>query len=302
MEQNPDPKQKTRLLKRLKADMADLPPALSGAAKYIIDNPGDFGLDPIRVSAQKAGVSTNSLVRLASHLGFDGFEGLRGPFRASLTTEREGGLGLAWLDRLEQHEATERHGRIARNEVNIVARSLRLMTPERTAKICRTLTSARRCYITATRASYSLAYYFHYVGRMALPGLDLVPRHMGTAVDEMMDIGPYDCLVAMTFAPYSAETLQALHFAQSRGAQLVLITDSEVITPGLTPDHLLQVADNALHPFGGYAGAMAVLDCLLTHLVDAGGDAAQDRIRQYEALREDTGAYWRGGKLPKLPK
>jgi hypothetical protein len=36
--------------------------------------------------------------------------------------------------------------------------------------------------------------------------------------------------------------------------------------------------------------------------VDAGGDAAQDRIRQYEALREDTGAYWRGGKLPKLPK
>ncbi|WP_293576446.1 MurR/RpiR family transcriptional regulator [Phaeobacter sp.] len=302
MEHHPDSKRTTRLLDQLKADLDDFPPALAEAAKYIIDNPADFGLDPIRVSAQKAGVSTNSLVRLATHLGFDGFEGLRGPFRASLTTEREGGLGLEWLDRLEQSDDTARHGRIARNEVNIIARSLRLMTPERIDDITKTLTSAAACYVTATRASYALAYYFHYVGRMALPKLDLVPRHMGTAVDELMDIGPEDCLVAMTFAPYSAETLQALHFAQNRGAKLVLITDNDVITPGLQPDHLLQVADNALHPFGAYGGAMAVLDCLLTSLVDAGGEAAQERIRTYEALREDTGAYWRGGKLPRLAK
>ncbi|APG49105.1 MurR/RpiR family transcriptional regulator [Phaeobacter porticola] len=302
MDPHLDPKQTHHLLNRLKEQIDALPPALSGAAKYVIDNPGDFGLDPIRVSATKAGVSANTLVRLAIHLGFDGFETLRAPFRAALTTSREGGLGLDWLDRLDAKEDTARHGRIARNEVNIVARSLRLMTPARTAEIVGTLTSARRCYVTATRASYALAYYFHYVGRMALPSLDLVPRHMGTAVDELMEITPDDCLIAMTFAPYSSETLQALRLARSKGAKLVLISDSEVIAPGLQPDHLLQVADNALHPFGGYGGAMVVLDCLLTHLVDAGGSKAQDRIRSYEFLREDTGAYWRGGKLPKLPK
>ncbi|ATF20399.1 MurR/RpiR family transcriptional regulator [Phaeobacter gallaeciensis] len=302
MDPHLDPRQTHRLLAKLKADIDQLPKALSVAAKYIIDTPGDFGLDPIRVSATKAGVSANSLVRLAVHLGFDSFEALRAPFRAALTTEREGGLGLGWLDRLEQAPDTARHGRIARNEVNIVARSLRLMTPDRTAAIVTALTSARRCYVTATRASYALAYYFHYVGRMALPSLDLVPRHMGAAVDELMEIEAEDCLVAMTFAPYSSETLQALRLARSKGATLILISDSEVIAPGLKPDYLLLIADNALHPFGGYAGAMAVLDCLLTHLVDAGGEDAQNRIRRYEALREDTGAYWRGGKLPKVPK
>ncbi|UWR70588.1 MurR/RpiR family transcriptional regulator [Phaeobacter inhibens] len=302
MDPHLDPRQTHRLLDQLKTQIENLPPALSAAAKYIIDTPGDFGLDPIRVSATKAGVSANSLVRLAVHLGFESFEALRAPFRAALTTEREGGLGLGWLDRLEQAPDTARHGRIARNEVNIVARSLRLMTPERTAAIVTALTSARRCYVTATRASYALAYYFHYVGRMALPSLDLVPRHMGTAVDELMEIGAEDCLIAMTFAPYSSETLQALRLARRKGAILILISDSEVIAPGLQPDHLLLVADNTLHPFGGYGGAMAVLDCLLTHLVDAGGQDAQDRIRAYEALREDTGAYWRGGKLPMVPK
>ncbi|MFS4583558.1 MurR/RpiR family transcriptional regulator [Phaeobacter sp. C3_T13_0] len=297
-----DPKQPHRLLTQLKTQIDSLPPALSVAAKYIIDNPGDFGLDPIRVSATKAGVSANSLVRLATHLGFDSFEALRSPFRSALTTDREGGLGLGWLDRLEQTETTARHGRIARNEVNIVARSLRLMTPERITSIVTVLTSARHCYVTATRASYALAYYFHYVGRMALPSLDLVPRHMGTAVDELMDIGIQDCLIAMTFAPYSSETLQALRLARNKGATLILISDSEVIAPALQPDHLLLVSDNTLHPFGGYGGAMAVLDCLLTHLIDAGGETAQDRIRTYETVREDTGAYWRGGKLPKVPK
>lgn len=54
----------------------------------------------------------------------------------------------------------------ARNQINITSRSLRLMTAERTQAIVDTLTSARRSYVTATRSSYALAYYFHYVGRM----------------------------------------------------------------------------------------------------------------------------------------
>lgn len=93
MDPHLDPRQTHRLLDQLKTQIENLPPALSAAAKYIIDTPGDFGLDPIRVSATKAGVSANSLVRLAVHLGFESFEALRAPFRAALTTEREGGLG-----------------------------------------------------------------------------------------------------------------------------------------------------------------------------------------------------------------
>ncbi|MDE4062679.1 MAG: MurR/RpiR family transcriptional regulator [Pseudophaeobacter sp. bin_em_oilr2.035] len=296
-----DPKQTARLLATLKDGISHMPPKLAAAAKYIIDNPGDFALDPVRLTATKAGISANTLVRLAEHLGFDSFEALRTPFRTALVTGQEAGLGEDWLAQMQTSDTPSAalQARAARNEINIVARSLRLMTPERTAAIVETLTSARRCYVTATRASYALAHYFHYVGRMALPDLDLVPRHMGSAMDDLIDLSAEDCLIAITFAPYSSGTIQALRMAAKRGAKVVLISDSEVIAPGIHADHVLAVASNSLHAFGAYGGAMAVLECLLTHLITAGGDTARRRIEAYEDLRQDSGAYWSGPKLPR---
>ncbi len=83
---NLDPTLKTRTITSLKKILPDLSPRLGAAAKYIVDNASDFGLDPIRETARKAGVSTYSLVRLAEKLGFDGYDELREPFRHALVS------------------------------------------------------------------------------------------------------------------------------------------------------------------------------------------------------------------------
>jgi DNA-binding MurR/RpiR family transcriptional regulator len=296
-----DQNQKTRLIAQLKSEIDGLAPRLKLIAKYVIDNPGDFGMDPIRVSAAKIGVSPNSLVRLAQKMGFDGFEPFREPFRSALITEGEERLGADWMAQLDDDGGTARsQAQLARNEVNIVSRSLRMMSQDKIDAARGFLTGSRHCYVTATRASYALAYYFHYVGRMALPGLQLIPRHMGSAVDELMNVDERDCLLAITFAPYSADTIQSMRFAKERGARLILVSDSEVIAPRVEPDIVFPVATQSHHYFGCYSGAMAVLECLIGHLVDAGGAAAHQRIADYEAMREDAGAYWKAPRTPKV--
>lgn len=303
MDPHLDPHNAARLLQHLKQQIEQLPPKLKSAAKYVIDNPGDFGLDTVRASARKTGISANSFVRLSNHLGFDTFEAFRAPFRAALTTAHEPDLGQDWLDRMAQDGPTgQLQSAAARNQLNITARSMRLMTAARTEAIVETLLGSKRVFVTATRSSYALAYYFHYVGRMALPELELVPRHMGSALDDLIDITSDDCLIALTFAPYSAGTIQALRLAAERKAQVILIADSEVIAPGIHADHTLAVAAGSLHPFGAIGGAMAVLECLLTHLIAAGGDEAVNRIEAYDALRQNSGAYWSGPKLPRVSR
>ena len=296
-----DQNRKTRLTAQLKSEIDGLPPRLKSIAKYIIDNPGEFGMDPIRVSAEKIGVSSNSLVRLAQRLGFDGFEPFREPFRQALMTDREDTLGEDWLEQLERgNNLAHRQALIARNELNIVSRSLRLMSQDKLEAAIKYMTQAKTCYVTATRASYAMAYYFHYVGRMALPSLQLIPRHMGSAVDELLSADENDCLVAITFSPYSAETIQAVRYAKKRGSRLILISDSEVIAPRIEPDIVFPVTTQSHHYFGCYCGAMAVLECLIGHLVSTGGKTAQKRIADYEATREDTGAYWKAPRQPKI--
>ncbi|MCA2007886.1 MurR/RpiR family transcriptional regulator [Tritonibacter mobilis] len=297
-----DPQQANRLLSTIKSRIETLPPKLKTAAKYVIDSPGDFGLDPIRVSADKAGVSPNTLTRLAEVFDYPGFESFRAPFRAALVTDREADLGMDWLDQLATGDRTSAlQARAARNALNITARSLRLMTPERTTALIAAMTSARHCFITASRSTHALAYYFHYVGRMALPTLELVPRHMGDAADDLLDIGPEDCLFAMTFAPYSTSTIRAIRMAHEAGATVILLSDSDTIAPGVQADHQLTFSAQSPHHFGCLSGAMVILESLLSHLIDAGGKAAQTRIARYESLRQDSGVYWSGKRLPRAP-
>lgn len=291
---------KTDLYRRLIAEVDTLPPRLQLAAKYIVDNENEFGMDSIRVSAEKMGVSANSLVRLASHLGFESFDELREPFRTSLLARYDTTTGEGWIDRLSDSGTFGKaHSRSVRNEMDIIMQSLRRFSSEKAQTAVSMLLEARNAYVTATRATYALAYYFHYVGRMALPNLHLIPRHMGSPVDEMISIGEEDVLLAITFPPYSADTISALRLARRKGAKLILISDSELIAPNIEVDLFLKVSLQTQHHFSCFAGAMVVLECLLFHLVNQGGEEAQARIASYEALREDSGAYWKA-KLPKV--
>ena len=291
---------KQTILDRLIARIDGMSPQLRLAAKYIVDNESAFGMDPIRISAGKAGVSANTFVRLADRLGFGGFDDLREPFRVSLLERYDGSAGEAWLESLSRKGAfAADHAKSIRNEIDIVKQSLRLLTPDKAEAAATLLIEAHNAYVTATRSSYALAYYFHYVARMSLPHVHLIPRHMGSPVDEMVSVEAGDVLMAITFPPYSADTIDALRLARRNGMKVILLSDSELIAPAIEADLFLKVSVQSHHSFSCYAGAMAVLDSLLHHIVNKGGKAAQLRISRYQSLREDFGAYSRA-KLPKL--
>ncbi|SHI64825.1 transcriptional regulator, RpiR family [Ruegeria lacuscaerulensis ITI-1157] len=290
-----------QLIDRLRRQIDHMPEQLQAVTKYIIDHPADFGLDSIRATADKIGVSTNAIIRLAHRMGFSRFEDFRAPFRQDLTTDREDRLGQDWLTRMaDTGPFGAAQADFARNELNVVSRSLRLLDPAKVETAITLMTSAQRCFVTATRASHALAYYFHYAGRMAHPNLHLIPRHMGSAIDDLLDANQTDCLLAITIHPYSSDTIQAMRFARKQGLRLILLADSDVIAPGIDADVTLKISTRSKHLFSSFSGAMAAIEVLLGHLFAQSGDAAAERVRRYQQAREDAGAYWQPAKLPRL--
>ncbi len=288
-----DPAQKTRTISALKEALPDLSPRLRIVAKYIVDHPSDFGLDPIRETARKCGVSTYTLVRMARRMGFGGYEELREPFRQSLVlsnvlVERPG-----WLEELRDRGTLGRvQADAALNSMAIVQRSLHQQSPAQMERVAAMLLEARHVYLTAVRASYALAYYFHYVGRMALPSLQLIPRHMNSAIDELNYASDQDVMIAITFTPYSRETIEACKFARAKGVKLIMLSDSDVISPEFSADETLIASVLSTHHFGCYSGASAIIETLLALLVEQGGSDAVRRIKSYEDLRINNNAYW----------
>lgn len=288
-----DPTLKNRLLAHLKKAIPDLPRGLRIIAKYIVDHPSDFGLDPIRETARKAGVSTYTLIRLAEKMGLNSYDELRAPFRQSLVSVAASMDTLLWIERLrERGGAGHTQAEAASNSIAIVQRSLEYLDAERMQRVVNLLLGAKDVYLTAVRASYAMAFYLHYVGRMALPSLKLIPRHMVSAIDDLHIAGEGDVMIAITSTPYSRETIEACQFAQRKGMKLVLITDSEIVSPEFSADETLIASVLSTHHFSCYTGMMAVIENLLAMLVAQGGEDAQERIKSYEELRGETNAYW----------
>lgn len=294
-----DPTLKSKTISILKERAPQLTPRMQEAAKYILDNPADFGLDYIRETARKSGVSTFTLIRLAEKLGFDSFEAFRDPFRHALVSTTELQDRPDWIDPLFAHgKAGQVQAEAALNTLSNAQRSLERQNPALLAEVVEVLLAADRAFVTAVRASYSMAYYFHYVGRMALTSLELIPRHMGSAVDELIHAKPGDAMIAISLTPYSRETVEACQFAQARGVKLILITDSDFIAPDLVPDYVLTVSSNSTHHFACYSGVVSVLEAILSLLVSHGGAEAAERITAYEQARIKQNAYVTIAKKP----
>ncbi len=288
-----DPTLKNTILKRLQRDIGNMSPALQTVAKYLIDNPADFGLDPIRTTAEKSGVSTYSLVRLADQLGFDSYDDLRAPFRVALVSGTDGIEKPRWIEDLRSTgETGQQQADSALNALAAVQQSLAGLPTAKLEKVVDTLLAADTVYITAMRASFSMAYYFQYVGSMVLPSLQLIPRNMNSAVDELNNAHAGDVLIAVTIMPYSRETIDACEFAQAKGVKLILISDSEVVSPDLHPEAVLVAQTRSTHHFASFTGITAILETLLALLLERGGKAAQERVRSYEDLRARHNAYW----------
>ncbi len=288
-----DPTLKTKTTDALKEGILQFPPQMRTAAKYILDHPSDFGLDSIRKTARKAHVSTYTLVKMAKKLGFDSYESFRQPFRHALLSSTNVQADTGWLDDVsDQSSFGPVYRDAAKNALSIVKNSLEKQDIEQLEQVADMLVSARSVYLTAVRSSYAVAYYLHYVGRMALPSLQLIPRHRNSAIDDLNDAGEGDVLIAITVTPYSRETIEACAFAKKRGAKLLLITDSEVVSPELQPEHTLVASVLSTHHFGCFSGMMAVVELLLAFLMTRCGEPARDRIRSYEKLRIENNAYW----------
>ncbi|WP_146585906.1 MurR/RpiR family transcriptional regulator [Puniceibacterium confluentis] len=293
-----DPTLRNRTVATLKNEIPNLPRGLRMAAKYVVDHPSDFGLDPIRESAKKIGVSTYTLVRLAERLGFGGYDEMREPFRQALVSAAAEEKP-EWIDGLrEQGVLGIVQAEASANEMAIVRRTLEGQKAAQMQRIVAMLSEASTVYLTAVRASYALAYYLHYVGRMALPSLQLIPRHMNSAIDELHSAQPGDVVIAITFTPYSRETIEACGFARRKGLKLIMISDSEIVSPDFRADETLIASVLSTYHFGCYAGAMALIDTLIAMLVARGGEAAQTRITSYEDLRKHSQAYWTPQKKP----
>jgi DNA-binding MurR/RpiR family transcriptional regulator len=283
----PGPRTMTKdsLEKLIKARFTLLTPKLKAAARYVLDSPKEIAMQSMRAVAANAGLQPASMLRLARELGFDSYEAFRAVYMEWLSTDDRTFVRRA--TDLRRRSASDGSGQLLTEIFNTEMGNLDHTLGVRNAPAFhaaqKTLARARNVYILGLRSLFPAAYYLHYVCSTFCSNTTLLAGTGGTFVDELRRIDAKDVLVAFSFAPYAAMSINATEFAHERGATTIAITDSAVspVAVGAKITLLAPNASPALFP--SILPAIAVAQTLAVLMVTSGGEETLAEISNSEA-------------------
>lgn len=282
------------LLAQLRAGFASMSPQFQTASRYLLDHPQEVSLSSMRSIAANAGVQPATLVRLAQSLGYEGWHGIREIFVAAA---RNGSQPYA-----NRAKEVVRAGNAATMMDELAAaqhRNLELWrqnSPKSVAHAADLLSGARNVHIAGFRASFPIAFSFHYVYRLFRPSVFLIRGEAGALEMELRLLSPKDVLFAISFAPYSQEIIQVVQAARAAGCKVVALTDSTVSPIALQADCTLQFSVESPSFFPSVAAGMAAVEALVTQLLAKQGRGAIKALEAAEGQLHQTGAYVASGR------
>ncbi len=287
------PGSQEEVIERLLAEFDALPGQLQLCARYIIDHPHEVGIQSMRTLAQDAEVHPNSFVRLARHLGFEGYDSLRERFRDFV----RGGIGsspdrVRWLQEMHrQGGSTAIFASMAEACLDNTEKMFAQQSIEDLDRAVDWMIGARRVFVLGLGLAYPLAYNFWYVARMGFDHFVLSPRHGSLPTDDIIRMDERDCLLAMTFQPYRRDTLAAVRRASRKGARIIGVTDSSASALCREADLGLVSPTHTPHYFHSNSAVTALLETLCALLVVRGGDAASAAVEAFHSARWEENIY-----------
>jgi len=270
-----------------------LTPELQKAAKFMLENPEEVGLNSMRTVAKDAGVKPATVSRLSKKLGFAEYESLREPFRQRLRkSEPKFATGVENVQRRGTSDVYGLYEELRAQEIDNVQRALSEQNYAVLGEAADTMHRARRIYVLGLRGAHAPAFLFHYAHQLFQDNSYMVDTHAGTFADQLRGIGDEDCMLVISFPPYTQLTVDAVEYAAEAGARIVAVTDSIVSPAAHAAGHTIIASNKSASFYHSFTGALAVTQALITMLVAREGGDAVEIARQAEKQLSKVSAYW----------
>jgi DNA-binding MurR/RpiR family transcriptional regulator len=242
---------------RLQSLAGHLPRRLQQCADHISADLDSVALSTVAQVANAAGVPPSAVMRFCRTMGFSGYSDMQSMFRNALRNAppdyatrlaklKAGGAGQPSALVAEFVDA-------GRRSIEALARDLRETDLNQAVAI---LSEAGTIHLAGFRRSFPVAAYLAYVfDKLGVPAM----LHDGVAgLANRFAMRKGDALLAITFAPYSDETLALAHHAKASGVSVVCLTDLPVTPLADLGDAFLTVTEVDFGAFRSLSATIAL--------------------------------------------
>ncbi|OWV74943.1 RpiR family transcriptional regulator [Rhizobium sp. R339] len=239
---------------------ASMPKRLAQVAAFALSNPDEIAFGTTASIAAASDVQPSTLVRLAHHLGYEGFSDLQSIFRERLRDRT-----LSYEERLvtlEQASGDDEDANLlsgfiaaANQSVNRLAATVQTDTFTKAVDI---LAAAETIYLIAKRRSYPLTAHMTYAFSKLNIRHQIVASPNGVDPEMVQFATAKDAAIAASFSPYAADSLNQSQELADRGVPVIAITDSAFSPLAACATHWFEVAEADFAGFRSLSASMAL--------------------------------------------
>lgn len=261
--------------------MDSLPAGERRAAQVLIANYPMTGLKTVAEFSAQAGVSSPTILRLVSRLGFQNYA----EFQARLQDELAAQLQSP-LSRATQGAPDDDAPPFLAAVIQNLHETYRHFSEKQMAAIVRTLTNTRgKVFLIGGRFTDPLAAYMASHLAIIRPGVLHLTGQESNWRDRLLDMGKNDVVVIFDIRRYQESLLRLAEAANKRGTQVVLFTDQWLSPVTRFARHVVAGRTAVPSAWDSSASLFVVAEMLIAEITRRLENESAQRIREMENLR-----------------
>ena len=144
-----------------------------------------------------------------------------------------------------------------------LASTQELNSKETIDRAVKEIIAARRIGFVGFRSSQSIAFLLSFFLGRVRKNCELLDNWFGNLTNYLVNYGPKDLLVGISFPRYSRQTLEVLKYGKQAGCKVISLTDNPVSPVGQISDLVLLAGHKTSTYFNSFSSAVTLVNCLV---------------------------------------
>lgn len=235
------------------------------------------------------GVSESTVVRFANELGFTGYPELQKSLQELIKTK------LTTVQRIELsnnfiNEENALKG-VLKSDIENIRGTLEKMNVKTFENVVNNIFEAKKIYIIGLRSSTALSEFLGFYLNLILDNVKVVSNGISDIFEQMISITEDDLVIGIGFPRYASRTVEALNFAQRRGAKVVAITDSLLSPLASKADFTLIAQSNMASFVDSLVAPLSLINALIIAVGLREKEKISSTFAELENIWEDYQVY-----------
>lgn len=256
----------------VRAGFAPLSKQLKTIARHVEQHGERLALEGVQATAERCGVQPSAVVRFAKHFGFSGYSEMQALFRAGAV--RQLAPNRDYQDRIRELivpggpalAGTRLAHEVIQGSIESLQALQRGLPDAPFDAAVDLMLDAPALWLAASRRSFPVGAYLAYALQHTAKPVHWLHGLGAMQKGELRALGAGDVMLAVSFAPYAAETLELVEAALERGARLVALTDSQLSPLAARADVVLLAQDGATFGFRSLTSTLCLAQSLFLAL------------------------------------